>query len=93
MLKMAQDLAWKKCPSCNILVDRIDGCNYVRCRCGTGFCYPAAVGSGIDRPGPAALLHAAPPWPARPVFQPSAGRRLGGRPGRDPVSDAGLPGP
>ena len=39
MLKMAKDLEWKKCPTCKILVDRIDGCNHVRCRCGTGFCY------------------------------------------------------
>ena len=46
MLKMAADLAWKKCPSCNILVDRIDGCNYVRCRCGTGFCYRCGLAYG-----------------------------------------------
>ncbi|KAI0768486.1 hypothetical protein BD413DRAFT_126320 [Trametes elegans] len=29
----------QRCPSCRTLVDRIDGCPHMTCRCGTQFCY------------------------------------------------------
>ncbi|KAI9224549.1 hypothetical protein BC828DRAFT_373100 [Blastocladiella britannica] len=30
---------WKQCPSCNIMVERIHGCNFLKCRCGKAFCF------------------------------------------------------
>nr|XP_043639443.1 putative E3 ubiquitin-protein ligase ARI4 [Erigeron canadensis] len=30
---------WQRCPGCRQCVERINGCNQVRCRCGTTFCY------------------------------------------------------
>ncbi|KAK0234209.1 hypothetical protein IW262DRAFT_139595 [Armillaria fumosa] len=29
----------KKCPSCSRLLDKIDGCNHVKCRCGSHICW------------------------------------------------------
>ncbi|EKX35950.1 hypothetical protein GUITHDRAFT_62139, partial [Guillardia theta CCMP2712] len=29
----------KKCPSCNFWVEKSEGCNAMRCRCGTTFCW------------------------------------------------------
>ncbi|CDH60739.1 predicted protein [Lichtheimia corymbifera JMRC:FSU:9682] len=37
--KVAKNKGWSRCPRCHHMVERIAGCNYVRCRCGTGFCY------------------------------------------------------
>nr|XP_009786782.1 PREDICTED: probable E3 ubiquitin-protein ligase RNF217 [Nicotiana sylvestris] len=30
---------WKRCPQCHYFVERIQGCNFVRCRCDAYFCY------------------------------------------------------
>ncbi|KAI8147721.1 hypothetical protein BJV82DRAFT_698046 [Fennellomyces sp. T-0311] len=37
---------WSRCPSCRHAVERISGCNYIYCRCGTGFCYRCGSSSG-----------------------------------------------
>ncbi|KAK5580632.1 hypothetical protein RB653_000654 [Dictyostelium firmibasis] len=29
----------KQCPACNIIIEKIDGCNSMECVCGTNFCY------------------------------------------------------
>jgi hypothetical protein len=29
----------KECPTCSLLITRIDGCNHMRCSCGTHFCW------------------------------------------------------
>eukprot|EP00775_Hariotina_reticulata_P012513 gene12513-12647_t len=41
MLRMAAAQSWKRCPSagCGHVVERIDGCNHMLCRCGVDFCY------------------------------------------------------
>ncbi|KAL4632313.1 hypothetical protein ACB092_04G041000, partial [Castanea dentata] len=37
--KLAVSKRWIKCPTCNYYVERIGGCVFMRCRCGTSFCY------------------------------------------------------
>ncbi|ORZ41379.1 hypothetical protein BCR44DRAFT_1422698 [Catenaria anguillulae PL171] len=39
VLRMGHVLQWKRCPGCAALVDRKDGCNFIKCACGVGFCY------------------------------------------------------
>ncbi len=43
MAKLAKENNWRHCPSCSELIERIDGCNFVRCKCGTGFCFNCGV--------------------------------------------------
>ena len=43
MLRLSMDKHWKKCPSCGMLVERSEGCNHVRCRCQTSFCYACGL--------------------------------------------------
>jgi hypothetical protein len=30
---------WRQCPSCNNMVEKIDGCDHMECPCGVEFCY------------------------------------------------------
>ncbi|PNH04164.1 hypothetical protein TSOC_009698 [Tetrabaena socialis] len=39
MLRLAVGKQWKQCPRCKQLVERSQGCNFIRCRCGGMFCY------------------------------------------------------
>ncbi|KAK6818897.1 hypothetical protein PG987_016350 [Apiospora arundinis] len=34
---------WKKCPHCEAMVEKIEGCNHMECHCGTGFCYKCGL--------------------------------------------------
>eukprot|EP00882_Tetradesmus_deserticola_P013459 GHRQ01014291.1.p1 GENE.GHRQ01014291.1~~GHRQ01014291.1.p1 ORF type:complete len:172 (-),score=20.74 GHRQ01014291.1:253-768(-) len=54
MLRMAQQQAWKRCPAagCGHVVERTEGCNHMRCRCGVDFCY--ACGSAYSSSQPSA---------------------------------------
>ncbi|XP_074348941.1 E3 ubiquitin-protein ligase RSL1-like [Apium graveolens] len=36
---LAEKKKWQRCPACHHCVERVSGCNYVTCRCGTLFCY------------------------------------------------------
>ena len=36
---LATARGWKACPTCSSMVERSSGCNHMRCRCGTQFCY------------------------------------------------------
>lgn len=38
-LNLASRSGWSHCPGCDEMVERADGCNFIQCRCGTGFCY------------------------------------------------------
>lgn len=37
VLQMAKDNNWQRCPHCLHLVEKVDGCNHMRCRCGRQF--------------------------------------------------------
>nr|GLL21440.1 probable E3 ubiquitin-protein ligase RNF217 [Ipomoea trifida] len=37
--EMARNFKWMKCPHCNRVVDKIDGCIHITCWCGLEFCY------------------------------------------------------
>ncbi len=37
--ELAKKEKWKSCPKCGEVIERISGCNYMRCRCGSRFCY------------------------------------------------------
>ncbi|XVE70776.1 hypothetical protein DITRI_Ditri10aG0098000 [Diplodiscus trichospermus] len=39
LMKLAKDKKWARCPSCRFVVERTQGCRFMRCRCGTAFCY------------------------------------------------------
>ncbi|CAL5088201.1 unnamed protein product [Urochloa decumbens] len=39
MSRLAAGRNWTRCPSCRAMVDKIDGCRRIVCRCGTAFCY------------------------------------------------------
>jgi len=30
---------WKRCPTCQVFIERTEGCNHMTCRCGHNFCY------------------------------------------------------
>ncbi|CAI9113806.1 OLC1v1014486C1 [Oldenlandia corymbosa var. corymbosa] len=36
---LAKKEKWTKCPNCKFLVDKIEGCIHMTCRCGFEFCY------------------------------------------------------
>lgn len=38
-LKFAKGKKYKQCPKCDFWIERSLGCNSMRCRCGTNFCY------------------------------------------------------
>ncbi|XP_078150676.1 E3 ubiquitin-protein ligase RSL1-like isoform X2 [Carex rostrata] len=40
---MAKDKRWQRCPKCRMYVERIDGCAFMKCRCGNCFCYVCAT--------------------------------------------------
>ncbi|GJN33987.1 hypothetical protein PR202_gb22618 [Eleusine coracana subsp. coracana] len=47
--KLADKKKWQRCPKCKMYVERIDGCEYMVCRCRHSFCYLCA--SPITRGG------------------------------------------
>lgn len=47
-IKFAEQMNWKRCPHCRIYVDRIEGCPYIKCRCGSQFCYSCGDKWGGD---------------------------------------------
>ncbi len=40
--RLVQQMGWKRCPGCGNGVERVAGCNAMKCRCGVGFCYLCA---------------------------------------------------
>jgi hypothetical protein len=44
VLELARQQGWHRCPNCRNMVERLPGgCNFMRCRCHTGFCYLCGV--------------------------------------------------
>lgn len=39
LMNVAKKEKWKRCPNCRYYVEKKDGCMYMKCRCGTAFCY------------------------------------------------------
>ena len=39
VLALGRQVHWTRCPGCATLVELSTGCNHMRCRCGTQFCY------------------------------------------------------
>ena len=39
---------WSRCPSCQHVVEKSEGCNFMECICGTEFCYGCGVEYGAD---------------------------------------------
>uniref|UniRef100_A0A6N2L0F1 RBR-type E3 ubiquitin transferase n=1 Tax=Salix viminalis TaxID=40686 RepID=A0A6N2L0F1_SALVM len=39
LMTLAKNNNWRRCPKCRIFVEKIEGCRYMKCRCGTQFCY------------------------------------------------------
>ena len=37
--KLKNEQKWKHCPSCNQLIERVEGCEHMVCHCGAEFCY------------------------------------------------------
>ncbi|KAG6528317.1 E3 ubiquitin-protein ligase RNF144A-like [Zingiber officinale] len=40
--ELAAKLKWQRCPQCRIMVERIEGCRFMKCRCDCCFCYICA---------------------------------------------------
>ncbi|KAL5583382.1 hypothetical protein UlMin_015824 [Ulmus minor] len=38
-MELAKKEKWQRCPACNFYVQRKDGCECIKCRCGNTFCY------------------------------------------------------
>ncbi|XP_041015196.1 probable E3 ubiquitin-protein ligase RNF217 [Juglans microcarpa x Juglans regia] len=41
--ELARDRKWMKCPNCNYIVERTEGCLHIICRCGFQFCYGCGI--------------------------------------------------
>ncbi|XP_006660655.1 E3 ubiquitin-protein ligase RNF14-like [Oryza brachyantha] len=39
LTQLAMGSDWRRCPSCRAMIDKIDGCKRMTCRCGAVFCY------------------------------------------------------
>uniref|UniRef100_A0ACD5VJA1 Uncharacterized protein n=1 Tax=Avena sativa TaxID=4498 RepID=A0ACD5VJA1_AVESA len=40
--RLAGRQSWQRCPKCRMYVEKSEGCNYIKCRCGHSFCYRCA---------------------------------------------------
>jgi len=47
LISLAESKKWQACPHCKIIVDKIDGCLHMSCRCGTEFCYNCGKSSSL----------------------------------------------
>ncbi|KAK8122593.1 hypothetical protein PG984_011263 [Apiospora sp. TS-2023a] len=43
LFRLAEEKGWKKCPACHAMIERLDGCNFLTCPCGQGFCYKCGI--------------------------------------------------
>jgi ornithine carbamoyltransferase len=42
-LELARNNRWKRCPGCQSMVEREDGCFFMTCSCRTRFCYECGM--------------------------------------------------
>ena len=57
--RLVREMGWRRCPGCQNGVERVAGCNAMKCRCGAGFCYLC----GFNAPGGDAHGHFNEPGP------------------------------
>jgi hypothetical protein len=50
---------YKKCPKCAVWVEKADGCDNMKCRCGANFCYKCGSRLAKAHGAPAAALRGA----------------------------------
>lgn len=36
---LAEEQGWKRCPACDVIIEKTEGCNHVQCRCGAHICW------------------------------------------------------
>ena len=41
--RIVEEKRWGHCPACKMVIERKDGCNYMKCTCGCGFCYRCGI--------------------------------------------------
>jgi hypothetical protein len=46
-VKYAKSMKFKQCPKCRFWVDKIDGCNHMKCKCKNEFCYICGKNWGL----------------------------------------------
>ncbi|CAA0836917.1 RING/U-box superfamily protein [Striga hermonthica] len=39
LVNLAKNMRWMRCPKCRFYVEKSEGCLFMKCRCGHGFCY------------------------------------------------------
>ncbi|KAJ5977303.1 hypothetical protein N7501_000645 [Penicillium viridicatum] len=49
-LELAKENNWQRCSNCLYLVEKVDGCNQIICRCGHRFCYLCGQRDRCDCP-------------------------------------------
>ncbi|CAL5005921.1 unnamed protein product [Urochloa decumbens] len=47
LLELAKGKKWKRCPKCEFIVEKREGCLHITCRCGFEFCYGCGGNWGI----------------------------------------------
>ena len=40
---LAEEEGWRRCIKCSVLVEHLDACQHITCRCGAQFCYLCGV--------------------------------------------------
>ncbi|CAI9097346.1 OLC1v1033746C1 [Oldenlandia corymbosa var. corymbosa] len=48
LMNLAKDKNWQRCPSCRIFVQKSAGCLFMKCRCGSRFCYKCGSHTPVD---------------------------------------------
>ncbi|GAQ90170.1 Zinc finger domain containing protein [Klebsormidium nitens] len=56
---LAKKKHWKPCPKCHNMIERKNGCNFMRCKCGAGFCYKCGA-AYLDITGSTTNAHGTP---------------------------------
>ncbi|KAG2440131.1 hypothetical protein HXX76_004244 [Chlamydomonas incerta] len=50
MLVLSAQHRWRQCPQCQLMVERSEGCNHMKCRCACDFCYACGKKYKSDKP-------------------------------------------